>query len=158
MERTINRTIARPEIAGLAALAACAAMLGAPGFTGTAWAQQSEFVGVPMLSEYVPNGEGEGDALGDWHSEFDLAGEQICYYLDVEGLRDPTGLEIHEGEHGENGALVLQLPLPVTDDDQTCVTVERALMDRLLADRADFYIVVTATGKPDGAIRGQLGF
>jgi len=119
-------------------------------------AQDSEFVGVAMFSEYVVGGNGTEDALGDFDSEFDLAGGRICYYLDTDGLRNPNGMAIHEAEHGENGPRVVTLQLPVEPGDETCVNVERAVMERILANREDFYIIVTVIGKPDGAIRGQL--
>ena len=139
-----------------AAVAVALAGLGAGLGTGPAFAQESQFVGIAMFGEYVPRGEGEEDALGDFDSEFDLAGERICYYLDLEGVRNPNGLAIHSGDEGDNGPLVLQLRLPDADGDETCVNVERAMLDRLLANRGDFYIIVTSIGKPDGAIRGQL--
>ncbi|WP_340588064.1 CHRD domain-containing protein [Erythrobacter alti] len=120
-------------------------------------AQESQFVGVAMFAESVTGGNGEDGALGDFDSEFDLSGGRICYYLDIDGIRNPNGLAIHEGDEGRNGPLVVQLQLPVEPGDETCVNVERAVMDRLLANRDDFYIIVTAIGKPDGAIRGQLG-
>ncbi|KLI63587.1 CHRD domain-containing protein [Aurantiacibacter marinus] len=149
MKRTIYRAaaVAAVLLAGLCV----------PGVVTGAHAQDSQFVGVAMFGESVTNREGVDDALGDFDSEFDLAGERICYYLDLEGLRDPNGLEIREGERGENGILLVRLRLPDADGDETCVNVERSVMDRLLADREDYYIIVTTIGKPEGAIRGQLG-
>lgn len=130
--------------------------LGFVGFAAPAHAQDSEFVGVAMFGEYVPQGEGDDDALGDFDSEFDLSGGRICYYLDLEDLRNPNGLAIHQGEEGANGPLVVQLQLPVEPGDETCVNVERAMMEQILENREDYYIIVTAIGKPNGAIRGQM--
>lgn len=119
-------------------------------------AQQSVFIGVPMFSEYVPGNGGQEDAAGDFDSEFDSANSRICYYLELNGVRNPIGLAIHRGEEGENGPQVVSLTLPNSPDEETCVTVDGDLIAEMAGARDDFYIIVTTPGNSDGAIRGQL--
>ncbi|WP_271078209.1 CHRD domain-containing protein [Aurantiacibacter sp. MUD61] len=126
------------------------------GTAAPAFAQDSEFVGIAMFGEYVPQGEGEEDALGDFDGEFDMAGGQICYYLDLDGVTGATGLAIHSGERGENGPMVARLRLPADPLEEECVAVEADVQRAILADREGHYMVVTAPMRDNGAIRGQL--
>lgn len=128
----------------------------APPVVGQANAQDSEFVGISMFGEYVPQGGGTDNASADFDGEFDMAGGRICYYLDVMGVREPAGLEIHRGGQGDTGELVAELQIPANSDDETCVEVDGALQREMLADLEAFYMVVTTAGKPGGAVRGQL--
>ncbi len=121
------------------------------------FAQDSQFVGVAMFGEYVPRGEGEEDGLADFDGEFDLAGGQICYYLEMDGIRGATGLAIHRGERGDNGPLVARLRLPEDPMEEECVPVEAEVQRAILADRQGHYMIVTAPMRDSGAVRGQLG-
>lgn len=133
-------------------------IVSAPLCGASALAQDSEFVGISMFGEYVPQGGGLDDASGDFDGEFDIAGGQICYYLDLIGIRNPTGIAIHRGEERDTGEMVVQLQLPATEGEEVCVSVEADLQREMLADLSGFYMVVTDPSHPQGAIRGQLDF
>ena len=133
---------------------AVAALLGA-GLAGPALAQNSAFLSSNLFGNQVPEGGTEG-ATADFNGEADPGRGRLCYYLEVHDLADADGAAIHEGEAGANGPSLLPLPLPGDRNEEVCVTVDKTLLEAIMAAPAGYYVAVSAPGHPEGAIRGQL--
>jgi hypothetical protein len=69
-----------------------------------------------------------------------------------------TRIAIHRGAAGTSGPEVLRLcPSPIgLMELQGCVPIDRALLREIKGDPQGFYLEVTTTSFPSGAMRGQL--
>jgi hypothetical protein len=113
-----------------------------------------------------PNGEGEVYVFG---VEDPLT---LCYVLEAEAIAEldmePGGgraAHIHEAPAGVNGGIRVHLAFPTGGAAANCVTEgdpdifptgEAGIVQRILANPADFYVNVHNSVYPAGAIRGQL--
>jgi CHRD domain len=82
-----------------------------------------------------------------------LGKKQLCFTLTVSGLTDVTAAHIHRGS---TGAIVVPLTAPTTGTSSGCVTVEKALLQEILASPEAFYVNVHTAAFPNGQIRGDL--
>jgi hypothetical protein len=83
---------------------------------------------------------------------------QLCYTLEAENLGvAAAAAHIHRGGASQAGPIVVPLRTPGADGTaRGCVTVSRALVSQILANRANYYVNVHTAEFPGGAIRGQL--
>jgi hypothetical protein len=83
---------------------------------------------------------------------------QLCYTLEVTNLSGPAAAaHIHRGGAGVAGPIVVPLrPPSATGESRGCVSVSRALVSQILANRQLYYVNVHTAEFPGGAIRGQL--
>ena len=83
---------------------------------------------------------------------------QLCYTLEAENLGvAAAAAHIHRGGASEAGPIVVPLRTPNADGAaRGCVSVSRALVSQILANRANYYVNVHTAEFPGGAIRGQL--
>lgn len=83
---------------------------------------------------------------------------QLCYTLQAENLgAAAAAAHIHRGGASEAGPIVAPLRTPGADGAaRGCVSVARALVSQILANRANYYVNVHTAQFPAGAIRGQL--
>lgn len=83
---------------------------------------------------------------------------QLCYTLEAENLGvAAAAAHIHRGGASEAGPIVVPLRTPGADGAaRGCVSVSRALVSQILANRALYYVNVHTAQFPGGAIRGQL--
>jgi CHRD domain len=82
-----------------------------------------------------------------------LGKAELCFTLTVSGLTDVTAAHIHRGS---SGAIVVPLTAPTSGTSSGCVTVEKALLQEILANPGAFYVNVHTTAFPGGQIRGDL--
>jgi len=122
-----------------------------------AWAQGYAVLGTNLFGDNVPGGGAGRDAVGNFDGEIDLAQDQLCYFFELEGLDDANSAHIHHAREGESGPVVLTLPLPTADAGEVCVMLDKALLQSMADQPADYYADVHSAGKPDGALRGQFG-
>ena len=83
---------------------------------------------------------------------------QLCYTLEADNLGAPAAAaHIHRGDSSEAGPIVVPLRTPDANGAaRGCVSVSRALVSQILANRANYYVNVHTAQFPAGAIRGQL--
>jgi len=83
---------------------------------------------------------------------------QLCYTLETRNLGGAAAAaHIHRGGAGEAGAIVVPLRTPGADGTaRGCVSVSRALVSQILANRQLYYVNVHTAEFPGGAVRGQL--
>lgn len=69
--------------------------------SGPAQAQSSAFLGANLLGQEVPGGKGDEKASANFNGEFKLRTSQVCYYLDMDGLDDASGVFIKSAKEKE---------------------------------------------------------
>ena len=104
-------------------------------------------------AEEVPD-PGDPDGAGDAVVTF-RAG-QVCYQISTQNIGDATLAHIHEGGKGVAGPIVVTFDPPVGGASMGCIDADPALITRIEADPAGFYVNVHTAEFPKGAIRGQL--
>jgi CHRD domain len=109
-----------------------------------------------LTAEAEVPGPGDPDAGGEATVVVEPGSSQLCFRIEVQGIGDAGGTSVHEGEPGEDGAVVLGLDPPEEGTSQGCVTAAPALLDRVGRSPEDFYVNVRTDEHPEGAVRGQL--
>ncbi len=100
-----------------------------------------------------------GDADGFGYARVTVlpATGELCYSLSVSRIGTPTAAHIHAGAAGVTGRVVVPLAAPVPDGlVRGCVSVDRTLLNAIMAAPSDYYVNVHNAEFPDGALRGQL--
>jgi hypothetical protein len=69
--------------------------------SGPASAQSSAFLSANLLGQEVPGGKGDDKAGANFNGEFKLRQNQVCYYLDMDGLDDANGVFIKSSKDKE---------------------------------------------------------
>jgi hypothetical protein len=82
-----------------------------------------------------------------------LGQRELCFTLTVSGLTNVTAAHIHRLS---TSAIVVPLTAPTSGTSNGCVTVERALLQEILANPGAFYVNVHTSAFPNGQIRGNL--
>jgi hypothetical protein len=90
---------------------------------------------------------------GTFSARVQMGRGQLCYTLTVTGLANLTGAHIHRAS---TGAIVVPLTTPTGGSSSGCVTVERSLLQEILASPAAFYVNVHTTTLPGGHVQGTL--
>ena len=101
-----------------------------------------------------------GDADGFGYARVTIFPEtsELCYSLSVARIGTPTAAHIHEGTAGVAGRVVVPLAAPIPDGlVRGCVSVDRTLLNAIMAAPSNYYVNVHNAEFPDGAARGQLG-
>ena len=94
---------------------------------------------------------GDPKAKGFVGVDLDKGEGQVCIEYGFDGLAEPTAMHIHEGEAGQAGDPVVDLPL-----HGGCVEADPSLIEDIADDPAAYYVNVHTEKYPDGAIRAQL--
>jgi hypothetical protein len=83
---------------------------------------------------------------------------QLCFTIQARNITLPAAAaHIHRGGAGEAGPIVVPLRTPNAQGQSSgCVTVSRAIVSQILANRALYYVNVHTSDFPGGAVRGQL--
>lgn len=104
------------------------------------------------LSGAAETGGGDADGSGSFRAEVDPQAGDFCYTLKVAGIEPATMAHVHQGAEGKNGPPVITIEV----GEDTCIAVEPAKLEPILADPAGFYVNVHNAPYPAGAVRGQL--
>ena len=104
------------------------------------------------LTGAAETGGGDADGTGSFRAEVDPQAGDFCYTLKVAGIEPATMAHVHQGEAGRNGPPVITIEV----GEDTCIAVEPAKLEPILANPAGFYVNVHNAPHPAGAIRGQL--
>ena len=109
-----------------------------------------------LTGEAEVPGPGDPDAGGQATVVVEPGSSQLCFRIEVRGIGEAGGTSVHEGDPGEDGAVVLGLDPPQEGSSQGCVSASPALLDRVGNRPEDFYLNVRTDEHPEGAVRGQL--
>jgi hypothetical protein len=100
-----------------------------------------------------------GDRDGSAQAEVSIANtlNQICYDInDIRNLADITSVSINRGLRGQTGPVVLSFSRANEGGWKNCVKRSEWLEDALEWQPGNYYIQISTTEFPQGAIRGQL--
>jgi hypothetical protein len=90
----------------------------------------------------------------------DLAKMEICYRMTVENVPGVNKAYIHKGGAGVAGQwlVVLSFPSGPTGATNVCMPalVSPAVLQDIVANPGGYYVNVSSTAFPGGAVRGQL--
>ncbi len=98
--------------------------------------------------------KGDPDGAGQFAARLNPGHTQLCYTLTSTMIAAPTAAHIHAGQSGKSGPPVV--PLQAQAATETCVAIDKAVADKILADPASYYVNVHNAEFPGGAVRGQL--
>ena len=109
-----------------------------------------------LTPEAVPETGGTAGASGKFRGELDSDTGDVCYTLEVRGLRDVGEAHIHRGDPGRDGSDVIDLEVTGRDGD-ICIARQPRDINGILGDVAGHYIDVhLRSNRRTVAIRGQL--
>ena len=111
--------------------------------------QQNQGVRLTANLQPVQGATGSGTA----NVTIRLGLSRLCYTLNVTGLTDVTAAHIHRVS---TGAIVVPLTAPTSGTSSGCVSVERSLLQEILANPSAFYVNVHTSSFPNGQVQGQL--
>jgi hypothetical protein len=112
---------------------------------------------VAMTGEAeIPAGEPAGTGTATFHLRRNQG--QVCFSMQVQAITLPAAAaHIHSGAAGVAGPVVVPLRVPNSSGAASgCVAASRTVVNRILANAANFYANVHTTEFPGGAVRGQL--
>ncbi|HMO67146.1 MAG TPA: CHRD domain-containing protein [Novosphingobium sp.] len=115
-------------------------------------AHASPVVLSATLTGAAETGGGDPDGTGSFRAEIDPQAGDFCYTLKVANIEPATMAHVHQGVAGSNGPPVITIEV----GEDTCIAVEPAKLEPILANPAGFYVNVHNAPHPAGAIRGQL--
>jgi len=113
----------------------------------------------------VPAGSGDPNAYGEATINVNAGRGQLCYDMRVliyyiTSEWPPTSTGIYKAPAGQNGPLVVNLnPAwgPLGDPTVTgCININKTLAHDIQKHPTQYYVLVTDSSYPDGAVRGQL--
>ncbi len=100
-----------------------------------------------------------GDRDGSAKAEVSIANtlNQICYDIDnIRNIADITSVSINRGRRGQTGPVVLRVNHANEGGWKNCVKRSEWLEDALEWHPGNYYVQISTTEFPQGAIRGQL--
>ena len=110
-------------------------------------------------------GPGDSDGTGVARLRVNVRAQRVCYAISVQNITLPaSAAHIHRGAVGISGPPKITLNNP-TEVGTSGIglsfgcegDVRKALLRRIRANPARFYVNVHNADFPDGAVRGQLG-
>ena len=131
----------------------------APTTTGTATtAAAGTVIRANLTGAAEAPGPGDPDGTGTATLTLNSTRGEICYEVKVSKLDTPNGMHIHEAAVGAAGGIVVPFAPPTSGEAEAkaCVDVDAALVRRIDANPAGFYLNVHTQPFAAGAIRGQL--
>jgi flagellar hook-basal body complex protein FliE len=100
-----------------------------------------------------------GDSDGSAQAEVSIANalDQICYDINNErNLAQITSVSLNRGQRGKTGPVVLRFKEANEGGWKNCVKKSEWLEDKLEWQPGNYYVQISTTEFPNGAIRGQL--
>lgn len=108
-----------------------------------------------MNGDKVQPGPGDQDGLGRGQFKINLNRDQFCYRIGLQNTADVTGGHIFEAPAGQTGPSVIDLQV---DDNggKGCTAVADNILRQIAMNPHDYYVQISTTVFPNGAVRGQL--
>ena len=107
-------------------------------------------------AQEVP-GPGDPDGTGSATLWLNQGLNKVCFAISVSNISTATAAHIHVGAVGVAGPPVVHLDPPdASGMSSGCVEADPALIKRIRANPAKYYVNIHNADFPDGAIRGQL--
>lgn len=139
------------SILGLAVLAGCATAEEAA-VQAVSTTHHATLTGAQVVP---PGGDADGYATAELSVSDEL--NQICYDVnDVRNLDPITSVTINRGVSGQAGPPILRVDRANEGDWKNCVNKAEWLEQSFEYAPGAYYIVVSTTQYPNGAIRGQF--
>ena len=138
-------------------LAAILALLGARALAGVVMAKEVT-LSTTLAGGATETPPGDPDGSGTASVTIDPDSGKVCWNISVSNIADATQSHIHVGAAGVSGDVVVPLDVDgFSGSTQGCVEgQDKALLAKIIANPAGYYVNVhTADYKP-GAVRGQL--
>jgi hypothetical protein len=101
-------------------------------------------------------GPGDTNGNGVFEATIDEQQGTICYSMSVKNVSKITDVHIHRAATGQEGAVVAPLLAPGNTDLDACVSINKDVAKRIIANPANYYVNVHTTEFAKGAVRGQL--
>jgi hypothetical protein len=113
-----------------------------------------------LTAAAVPTG-GDPAGSGEAYVIIDTVSGRVCTVVVTRGVAQVFAAHIHKGAAGVQGPHAIDLNNPVdygtgTTYSVTCTVESPALIADLVANPSGYYVNVHSTGRPLGAVRGQL--
>jgi len=102
-------------------------------------------------------GPGDTDGKGKAKLTMNHDKGELCWDISVSKIQAPTAAHIHMGAAGQAGEVKVPLEKGANGSWKSCKMVDKAAMDEIMANPANFYVNVHNAEFPNGAVRGQLG-
>jgi len=146
-----------PVVTGAAVLAlASLATAVAPVRAYTVW-----FVTLTGDQEVPAPGDADGDGLARVSMDAgdgDPGSGQFCVRWDVLDIEAATSAEVGQGEAGDAGTVLFEIPAPDADGvGEDCASgLDPAQIQSIIDDPEGFFLNVRNDAFPNGAVRGQI--
>lgn len=101
-------------------------------------------------------GPGDANGIGAFEGTIDEDQGTICYSASIKNVSKITDMHIHRAAAGQEGAVVATLVAPGNTDIDACVSINKDVAKRIIANPANYYVNVHTTEFAKGAVRGQL--
>ena len=99
---------------------------------------------------------GDRDGSGRVKLTLDSEHRQLCYSFTLKKLATPLMAHIHKGPAPGNGPSVITLFTGPGGHLSDCVTWTEKRLAEIASNPSNFYVNLSTTEYPDGALRGQL--
>jgi len=110
-----------------------------------------------MTGDQEVPGPGDPDGTGYAELRIDPGSGQVCAFISVADVSEPTAAHIHAGDAGVAGGIVVTLPTPTGGEVDDCVSgLDAGVLQAIVDDPASYYVNVHTADFPAGALRGQL--
>ena len=126
--------------------------------TVTASAASMTNLSVVAKGKYEKAGAGamSGSVTGSFTA--DLKKNTLCYSVTNHGIKGISGIHIHTGKAGVDGAVAVALdPMKIGHKGSTCIKVEAKVLADIAAHPSLYYFNAHNATYPNGAVRAQLG-
>jgi hypothetical protein len=104
----------------------------------------------------APGLAGDEDGSGRVELAVDPSNRQVCYAFTLSKLATPLMAHIHRAPVLRNGPTVVTLFTGPGGNLDGCVTWTEHRLAEIVANPSNFYVNLSTTEYPDGALRGQL--
>ena len=108
---------------------------------------------IKMTGGAEAPGPGDTDGTGTAKITMNHEKGEVCYTLTTKKIQAVTAAHIHSGAAGQSGPPKITFTPPT----KGCTSVDKATMDEIMQNPANFYVNVHTADFPNGALRGQLG-
>jgi len=116
-------------------------------------------VGETFAAALTPDANvppGPAGATGDATIEIQADAGRVCQTINYANTGAPLTLaHIHEGDPGVNGPVVVDLQV-LPSGQEACVSADPAVLSRIVANPAGFYVNLHTDAFPNGVLRGAL--